>query len=226
MLAHIRAAELAAISPIVRLRHSEPADAGRMLDVGAHGLMLPHIGLDLARTRATVAGMRYAPQGSRPACTGVRSTEFGLANFAEHAAAANRDTIAIGIIEDAEVVRCIDKVLDACALDAVMAGPADLAASLGRHGQLDHPEVTTAVDRVVAAAKRRPGMKLGVYLIDPQAALGWTERGADFFVYSIDYRVLARGYEAAFGTLRAAGGTGGTRLNEDRQQPVPSTATR
>ena len=155
--------------------------------------MIPHVGLDIARTKAALASMRYAPDGARPTCSGVRSADFGLRIFADIAAIANTEVLSIGLIEDAEVLNDIDVVLAECKLDVVIPGPGDLAMSLGVPGQLDHPLVNAAVSRVIDAAKRA-GSKVGVYVLSAESAVQWQEKGVDLFLVSIDQRILANAY--------------------------------
>jgi 2-keto-3-deoxy-L-rhamnonate aldolase RhmA len=69
-----------------------------------------------------------------------------------------------------------------------------LASSRGLHGQARHPKVVEAAMRVVKAAKKKPGMKVGVYLSDIASAAQWRDEGVDFFIYSIDFKVLASAY--------------------------------
>lgn len=202
---HVRAADAAGVSCWVRVGHPQAHEIGRLLDCGVQGVMLPHLGLDMPATRAALDAFRYAPQGTRGTCTGVRSLAHGLGNFAEYAAASNREAMAVGLVEDAAVVENIEAVLAECRLDAVVpGGPGDLATSLGLHGQGNHPRVQAAVRRVVEAAKAVPGLKVGVYLTDAESAAQWTDMGVDFFLCSIDYRVMARAFLQLHTTLRAA----------------------
>lgn len=122
-----------------------------------------------------------------------------------YAETANREAMAVGLVEDASVVENIDAVLAECKLDAIMpGGPGDLATSLGLHGQGDHPRVVATVRRVVEAAKAVPGLKVGVYLVDVDAAPMWTDLGVDFFLCSIDYRIMARAFQQLHASLRTA----------------------
>lgn len=203
VLAHVRAAHGVGTSAVVRVGTLEPAAIARLLDAGAQGIVLPHFGLDLEASEAALAAMRYAPDGTRPTCTGVRSASYGRALFAEYASRANEDTLAIGLVEDAAAVDQIEAVLAGAArLDAVMPGPADLATSLGVPGQQTHPAVVAAVQRVIEAAKALGRLKVGVYVADAALAAAWSQADVDFFVYSIDHRVLVRAYAESLTTLQ------------------------
>ncbi len=184
------------------MRGSDPADIGRMLDAGVRGIVLPHVGLDIEATKKAIAALRYAPAGARPTCSGVRAANYGLSNFGSYAERNNAEVLSIGLIEDLDVVENIDQVLEECRLDAVIPGPGDLATSMNVPGQLEHPDVVAAVTRVVTAAKAKE-IKVGVYVVSDANLEMWTALGVDFFLVSIDYRILANAYSSKLQELTA-----------------------
>ena len=195
--AHTRAANATGISCWARVGHAEPQQIGRLLDQGIHGIVLPHFGLDMTHTQEVLKAFRYAPDGTRGTCSGVRSVSYGLMPVEKYANTSKAQSMAIGLIEDASVVNNIESVLANCKLDAIVpGGPGDLATSMGFLGQGNHPEVIAAVKRIVLAGKSVPGLKVGIYLIDPKTAGMWIDLGVDFFLCSIDYRVMANAYQA------------------------------
>jgi 2-keto-3-deoxy-L-rhamnonate aldolase RhmA len=205
VLAHVRAADSAGISCWARLGHPDPRWVGRLLDAGAQGVVLPHFGLHPEATRDALAAFRYAPHGSRGTCTGVRAVRYGVDGFADYAARSDRDSLAVGLVEDATVIDDIERVLAELPVDAVMpGGPGDLATSLGLHGQGTHPKVIEYSRRVIDAARAIPGMKVGVYVTDAASAAAWSDVPLDFVVCSIDYRVLARAFQDIDRGLRGA----------------------
>jgi 2-keto-3-deoxy-L-rhamnonate aldolase RhmA len=200
---HVRAANAAGIGALARVPHADAGTIGRLLDLGAHGIMLAHFGRDVEAARAFGAMLRYAPKGERPSCTGVRAADYGLANFGSYVAEADRDLIGIGLIEDIEVLPRLDALLADTGLDAVMPGPGDLATSMGLYGQPGHPRVRQAVREVIDAA-RRAGIRAGMYLNSPAEITDWLPHGLDIFVYLIDTKVLAQAYAGAAAAMRAA----------------------
>ncbi|GIK82863.1 MAG: hypothetical protein BroJett024_39680 [Alphaproteobacteria bacterium] len=191
---HGRAAEAAGISWWVRVGTVEAAEVGRLLDAGAQGIIFPHFGLDPASRGEYAALVRYPPAGRRPTCTGIRAAGFGATSFPAYVERADRDVLAVGLIEDREVIEQADRTLADCEIDVVVPGGiGDLASSYGLHGQADHPVVTGAVERVLAAA-RKAGKKTGVYLSSVTAAATYASLAPDFYIYSIDYKVLAAAY--------------------------------
>jgi 2-keto-3-deoxy-L-rhamnonate aldolase RhmA len=198
---HIRAANVAGIAPLVRLPGPDHALVGRVLDLGAEGVVLPHFGRDREATRHFAASLRYEPEGNRPSCTGVRAAGYSLAPYAEHVQRANAEIVGIGLVEDASVVPVLDEVLAESRIDALMPGPADLSTSMGLPGQPTHPRVRESVAQIMTSA-RRAGLPVGMYINSTEEAADWPN--VDFFVYLMDVKVLALAYAAAAREIRGA----------------------
>lgn len=199
---HIRAADATGIAPLVRLPGPDHGLMGKLLDAGARGLLLPHFGVDEAASLAFARTLRYAPEGDRPSCTGVRAADFALGSYADYVKHANADLVAIGLIEDAAVLPRLDTLFAQARLDAVMPGPGDLSTSMGLYGQATHPKVREAVMQVIEAA-RRAKLRVGMYLNTPEEAAHWAPLKLDFFVYLFDIKLMAQAYAGALKGIRA-----------------------
>lgn len=210
---HVRAAKLGGATPIVRMRGDRPEDVGRLLDTGAEGIMFPHVGLDDAATQGAFAAMRYAPDGERPTCTGVRASDYGLADFRTQSTALNESMITIGLVEDATAVDRIEEALAVTPFDVVIPGMGDLASSFDVPGQLTHELVVNATERVIRATLDA-GLRAGVYVRDAAEAERWKDAGVSVFLASIDYRVLARAYQGMWAELAAVGHQNANTQNE------------
>lgn len=194
--AHVRAAKSAGIGTLVRIRRPDGDETGHALDMGAEGVVVPHFGLDRAASAECVAYARYAPEGTRGTCTGTPSSGYGLANFTEVVAEANREALVIVQIEDGSVALEAESVLSEIPVDAIMPGLADLSTSLGHPGAFAHPKVDAAVDGIVRAARAR-NLPMGFYIPNADALATWKGGAVDFYVYAIDYKVVAEGYRHA-----------------------------
>lgn len=200
---HIRAASGAGIAALARVPHASHGAIGPLLDAGAHGILLAHFGRDTAQARAFGGMLRYAPDGDRPSCTGVRAAGYGLSDYAAMVKHANSDVIGIGLVEDSEVIPRLGELLAQTRIDAVMPGPGDLSTSMGHHGNPTHPDVKRAVGEVIATA-RRAGLRVGMYLNSPGEIRDWAPMKLDFYVYLFDTKLLAQSYAAAATQIRAA----------------------
>lgn len=194
------AADAAGITPVVRLASADPQLIGRVLDLGAQGILLAHLG-DRADAERIGQAVRYAPAGIRGACTGVRATGYSATPFDLHVKQTADEVWVLGLIEDPAPVDAIDDILAGGSVDAVLLGPADLSTSLGVPGQFRHPEVTKRVERVIEAAARA-SVTAGMYVSDPADAEQWIARGARLIVYSLDAKVLYEAYRRALERMR------------------------
>ena len=99
-LAHlIRAAEAAHIIPIVRVTAVIDRDIIKVLDMGARGIIVPHV-----KDRDSwhiVKLSRYYPQGLR-SLNGGRMTRFGRTPLLDAMEMANEHIMVIAMIEDVE----------------------------------------------------------------------------------------------------------------------------
>ncbi len=197
---HLRAAAAVDIAALVRVPNFDGGVIGRVLDSGADGIVFPHFGRDIEASRLFAENLRFAPNGKRPSCTGVRSAGYGLAPFAEYVQHADASVLGIGLIEDIEVIPHLEAIFAASPIDAIMPGPGDLATALGLHGQPTHARVRAAIDEIMRAA-RRAGLRCGMYLNSVDEAHEWVNSGADFLIYLMDSKVLSEAYAAASRSL-------------------------
>ena len=202
---HLRAAEAKGVTGFVRVGTRDPQAMARALDAGAAGIVLPHLG-PADDTHRLAGAIRYSPMGSRPTCTGVRATDYSIRTFSEYARESNDDVWLIGLVEDRETVDVIEDVVSVPGLDVVMPGPADLSVSYGVPGDFTHPEVEAAVDRIFAATRERSTAALAMYISDPSDVAPWLAKGARIFVYSIDYKIMAKACRETMERLRAEAG--------------------
>ena len=82
------------------------------------------------------------------------------------------------MIEDPQGVENIESILRVPGLDCIFLGRGDLSLSMGYPGQQDAPEVSRAVDRVVAATLAA-GISLMVAATEKEIG-AWIKRGARF----------------------------------------------
>jgi 2-keto-3-deoxy-L-rhamnonate aldolase RhmA len=147
---HLRAAESGGMGTMVRVPDMEGHYISRVLDLGADGVMAPHIvGADSARTLVTES--RYPPLGHRGFADNVRAAEFGQHghnSYRELADAQNASVVVAALVEDKAGVEDCEEIARTEGLDMVMIGPGDLSASMGLLGSRNDPAVRKAVEQV------------------------------------------------------------------------------
>ncbi len=174
---HVRAAEVAGITAMVRVPTIDGPEILRALDAGAEAIVVPHVRNAADVGRAVVA-VHYPPIGDRSLAVSTRAGRQGTRSIGEHVEASLSRVALIAQIEDAGAVDAAAEIAAAPWLDGVFIGPADLSASLGMPGQLDAPPVAAAVEQIVTAVRRQQGPGLCVLASDDIEAAGWHSRGA------------------------------------------------
>ena len=135
-----------------------------LLDLGIDGVMVAHCD-DVATTKRLVEAVKYPPLGRR----GIGPARPGayLGDIPGYIARANDATLVWAQGERQVADADLAAMLQLPGVDALMVGPADMAASLGHLAQLDHPDVRKLIEQIVQTA-RRLGVPFGV----PGAAPG------------------------------------------------------
>ena len=172
---------------IVRVPAAAEVPIKKMLDLGAAGIIAPQVNT-AEQAADVVAWSLYAPDGRRGVGL-ARAHGYGL-NFQEYVESANREITVVVQAEHAEAVENIEQIVQVEGIDAVLLGPYDLAASLGKMGQVDDPEVTGAIDRITAACQAA-GIPLGIFGVSAEAIQPYIEKGYNLVVAGTDTIFLA-----------------------------------
>lgn len=173
---------------IVRLTSNHPDQIKRVMDAGATGVMVPMI-KSVTDAKAAVQAVYYPPQGQRG--VGLARAQGYGARFTEYRNWLEKNAVIVAMIEHIDAVNAIDSILSVDGIDAYIIGPYDLSGSMGRVGEFNHPEVQSAIDRVLKAGNRlgKPG---GIHVIEPnQDELRQRiDDGFSFIGYGLDIRIL------------------------------------
>lgn len=152
----IQTIDLAGCVPLVRVGDNDPLIIKRVLDCGAHGIVVPMIN-SAEEARRAVAAAYYPPKGTR----GVglsRAQKYGL-GFHAYRQKSLEQTVVIVQIEHIRGVENLNEILAVDGVDGFIIGPYDLSGSLNQPGNFDHPDVQKALDQVKAIMKEsaKPG---------------------------------------------------------------------
>ena len=179
----ILAAERVGIAPIVRVETISESAILRPLDRGAAGLLVPHVDSG-PMAQNVIRHSRYAPLGERGMDVYSRAAQYAHMPKDEYIRKANDALLALQI-EGAEGIRNLEDVLAVAGGEVVVVGPYDLSQSLGRPGEIDHPEVIHAIERIVETVQER-GRHVGIYAGDVETARKWIALGVQFIALSVD----------------------------------------
>jgi 2-dehydro-3-deoxyglucarate aldolase len=182
-----RALELGGTLPLVRVARGDITDCKLALDAGAGGVICPMVE-SAAQLEAVRSACQWPPAGTR----GVgfsRANLFG-ARFEEYREEAQAPLL-IAMIEHVRAIDDLEAILDVAGLDALLVGPYDLSASMGRTARFDDPQFTAAIRRVLDSA-RAHGVACGIHVVAPSEAQlqQRIDEGYRFLAYSIDAVLL------------------------------------
>ena len=170
---------------LVRVRTVSADAILEVLDMGAAGIIAPHI-RSAEEAHALVAACRFSG-GNRGFTGSSRAADYGRLDASKFRAASDGSVIAIAQIEDTEGVANVEAIAAVDQLDALFVGRADLAVSLGVK---DSDEaVTVAVDRVLAVGREQK-KPTGLFITDVAEARQFRQRGASLFIASTDQLML------------------------------------
>jgi 2-keto-3-deoxy-L-rhamnonate aldolase RhmA len=106
------------------------------------------------------------------------------------------------MIECVEAVEFIDEIVALPGLDSVVLGPYDLSGSLGVLGQIHHPDVVAAMERVIAAAQAQ-NLPVGSGMpIDPEFAVLQASRGVQWLQMGGDIGYMMSAVDDAIASVR------------------------
>lgn len=185
---------------IVRIPAPDATAIKKVLDLGAHGVIVPQVNTP-EQAQAMVQAARYAPEGTRGVGL-ARAHGYGL-GFQDYVATANDRVAVILQAEHIEAVRNIDAIVQTDGLDAILLGPYDLSASMGLMGQVDHPKVLQAIDRVTEACLAA-NIPLGYFGVTADAVKPYIERGYRLIVAGVDTLLLGAAAQRLLKSLREA----------------------
>src|SRR5689334_20918377 len=196
--ATVPAAAAYGVPTVVRVESEARIRAGRVLDAGAAGVMLPRLET-VDEVRAALTHLRYPPSGDRGVATYNRACRFGLDPGALDRA--DHETLCVVQIESAAAVAAVDDIAAIDGVDVLFIGPRDLSHDLGVPGDITAPTYIEALDAVLAAA-RRYGKACGMLVADGAAAATRLAQGWSFLAIGSDSTLLAATIRTELGRAR------------------------
>ena len=193
ILAQLQAVSGYPVAPLVRPPFGDAVVIKQYLDLGVQNLLVPMVDSP-EQAAELVRAVRYPPHGVRGVGSALaRSSRWN--RVPGYLASASSSISLFVQIESAAAVERVAEIVAVDGVDGILVGPADLAASMDRLGQQDHPEVVDAVLHAIGAATEA-GTPAGVNAFAPDAAERYLAAGAAFVLVGADVALLARASEA------------------------------
>jgi 2-keto-3-deoxy-L-rhamnonate aldolase RhmA len=195
---HIRATRNSPTTPLVRIPETSPGIIKRVLDLGAHGIIVPHVN-HAGDVETAVRYARYPPEGTR-GIGGDRATLWGL-GLSSQTTIANREVMVIPLIETVAAGRELATILDVPGVDAVYLGPADYSATAGFLGQWEGPGVAETLLGFKEMVRAR-GLGCGIMATGLEDSRQRRSQGFQMIGLGADTGLLIRSLRAAMEALR------------------------
>src|SRR5437879_293002 len=136
LVPQLLAADAHGIPMLVRVESDDRIRAGRVLDLGASGIMFPRLE-SAEQVDSALRHLRYPPLGDRGVATYNRSCGFGL--HPENLDSANETVVGVIQIENRTAVEQVKDITAVPGVDVLFVGPRDLSHDLGVPGQVNAP---------------------------------------------------------------------------------------
>lgn len=196
----VPAAAAYGVPTVVRVESAARIRIGRVLDLGAAGIMLPR--LDSAdEVAAALRHLRYPPAGDRGVATYNRACRFGLDPAALDRS--NDEILGVVQIESVAALGEAGKIAALDGVDVLFVGPRDLSHDLGVPGDLSAPRYLAALDEVRRAAHEH-GKACGLLVNDGAAAAQRIAEGWTFVAIGSDSTLLASAVTAHLALARTS----------------------
>jgi len=184
----IRIIGLLNVTPLVRLTSNNKDQIKRVMDAGAHGIIVPMVNSAQDAAMA-VDSLKYPPLGTRGVGL-ARAQGYGT-SFKEYMDWQAENSIVIVQIEHINAVENLESIFSVPGVNGYIVGPYDLTGSMGIPGEFDHPDFLHVMERIrtISLEMNMPG---GIHIIEPdtnQLKQRITE-GYKFIAYSLDIRML------------------------------------
>jgi 4-hydroxy-2-oxoheptanedioate aldolase len=191
----------AGITPLVRVPSHDHEHLTRSLDVGAIGVIVPHVETR-GEAEAIADACRFPPRGHRSVAGPNPSNRYRAMAPRELLDAFDAQTIVAVMLETPDAVARADEIASVPGVDMIMLGPHDLTAEMGILGDFRDPKFLDAT-RAVAQACRDHDVIFGIAGIRDQELLAeLVDLGLRFVSAGTDVGFMAEAASAQVQRLR------------------------
>lgn len=189
VMSHLRAIAPYPVAPLVRPVSQDPPLLKKFLEMGVQTFVIPMIDTP-EQARACVEAVYYPPRGQRGVGTSLaRAAYWNQVDGYLHKA--NDEICLIVQVETVTALDNLDAILATEGVDGVFIGPSDLAASMGKIGQGDDPELQQAIINAIASIKST-GKIAGILTLNDALIQRCVDTGADFIGVAVDTLLLGQ----------------------------------
>ncbi|WP_298434181.1 aldolase/citrate lyase family protein [uncultured Jannaschia sp.] len=187
---------------LVRILDGTPARILDVMDMGATGIVVPHVdSAEKARAIAAAARFGHGGRGFAGSTRWANYTAETMPDLLDRSAA---ETVVLVQIEEPEGVEACEAIAALDGIDGLFIGPADLSVGYGHRG-LDNPDLPKAMARVGAAC-RDAGKTYATWVPNAATAADWSRHGFTLFVVASEHGWILQGARAVAAEIAAIDG--------------------
>ena len=184
----IRVINLSNVSPFVRLTSNDENQIKRVMDAGAHGIIVPMIKTKSDAQKA-INSVKYPPIGKRGVGL-ARAQSYG-ADFIGYKKWLENDVSIILQIEHADSLNNLSDIISLEHINGIFIGPYDLSASLGISGDFENKIFKDAIQFIENECIKK-NVRIGIHIVEPdiEQLREKIELNYYYLAYSLDTRIL------------------------------------
>jgi 2-keto-3-deoxy-L-rhamnonate aldolase RhmA len=178
----VLAAKNTDLAILVRSTNISHQYIARILDMGADGLMIPHVDSP-QEAHEVIKWAKYPPQGYRS--WGMRPTlsKVSMRDKKDYINKTNETTVIFAQVESEESAGYADEIVSTPGIDGVIIGPADFTMNLGIPGEFTNPKFTEHAERVLKTCQKH-SKAFGIHFGDINLTNEWRSKGMNILLHS------------------------------------------
>ncbi len=177
---------------LVRLPEGTPARILEVLDMGAAGIVVPHVD-SVEKARAVARAARFG-HGGRGYAGSTRWAGYTTQKMPDLLDRSQAETVVIAQIEEPEGVEAAAQIAAVPGIDGLFTGPADLTVSYGHRG-LDNDDLQAAMASTGQACAAA-GKTFVTWVPNVETAQAWRAHGFSMFFVSSEHGWILQGARA------------------------------
>lgn len=179
----------AGCTPIARVPRGDHDHIKRVLDAGAHGIVVPMVNT-VDEAKAAIAAAKYPPTGNRSIGGALHAINFD-ASAGDYYKHANDEILVILQTESPEGVENAEAIYSLPGVDAIFVGPNDLTAQMrGPDGIDPTPQELEAMLQRVLAAGKKVGTPVGLHVQTVDQVKQRISEGWQFLAIGSELRMM------------------------------------
>lgn len=187
---------------LVRVTHFSPETVLQVLDMGAVGVVAPHI--VNAGQAAELAKVSRFGNGGRGFAGATRWAGYGTQNMKQVLEQSGRETVVVAQIEEPEALENVESIAATDGIDGLFLGPSDMSVSMG-YTDTGSDALKAALKRTGDAAKAHNKAYM-TFVPNGTAAQDWAQYGPHMFFIGSEQGWMKQGANADAAQVHAIKG--------------------